>query len=31
MVYQSFEDLDVWKEACRLAVSVHELYRNSKD
>ena len=31
MAYQSFEDLEVWKDACRLAVSVHELFRSSKD
>jgi four helix bundle protein len=31
MAYQSFEDLEVWKGACRLAVSVHELFKNSKD
>jgi four helix bundle protein len=31
MAYQSFEELDVWKGACRLAVSIHELFRDSKD
>ena len=31
MAYQSFEELDVWKGACRLAVSVHELFKDSKD
>ncbi len=31
MAYQSFEELDVWKGACRLAVSVHELFLGSKD
>lgn len=31
MSYKSFEDLDVWKESCRLAVSVHELFRDSRD
>jgi len=28
MAYQSFEDLDIWKRACRLAT---EVYRNLKD
>lgn len=31
MAYQSFEDLEVWKAACRLAVSIHEMFRHSKD
>ncbi|MGB0774755.1 MAG: four helix bundle protein [Akkermansiaceae bacterium] len=31
MAYQSFEELDVWKDACRLAVSIHELFQSSKD
>ena len=31
MAYQSFEELDVWKDACRLAVSIHEIFRASKD
>lgn len=31
MASQSFENLDVWKESCRLAVSVHELFKNSRD
>ena len=31
MPYQSFEELDVWKDACRLAVSIHELFSPSKD
>ncbi len=30
MAYTSFEDLDVWKESCRLSVSVHELFLDSK-
>jgi len=28
MAYQSFEDLDIWKRACRLAT---EVYKNLKD
>jgi len=31
MAYQSFEELDVWKGACRLAVSIHQLFRSSRD
>lgn len=31
MAYQSFEELDVWKDACRLAVSVHGLFRSLMD
>ncbi len=31
MVYRSFEDLDVWKRACQLAVTVYELTRGWKD
>jgi four helix bundle protein len=31
MSYQSFEELDVWKDSCRLAVSVHQLFNSSKD
>lgn len=31
MPYRSFEELDVWKEACRLAVSVHELFKPVRD
>jgi len=30
MAYTSFEDLDVWKESCRLSVTVHELFLDSK-
>lgn len=30
-MYQSFEDLDVWKRACNLAVSVYETLRDCKD
>jgi len=31
MAYCSFEDLEVWKRSCRLAVRVYELLRNCKD
>ena len=31
MAYQSFEDLDVWKRACRLAVEVTRAFSKSKD
>ena len=31
MPYTSFEDLDVWKRACRLATSVYEALRNCRD
>jgi len=31
MSYQSFEKLDVWQEGCRLAVAVHETFKDSKD
>ncbi|MBP90370.1 MAG: four helix bundle protein [Planctomycetaceae bacterium] len=31
MAFQSFEDLDVWKKACQLAVSVYELLRECRD
>ncbi|MHB8974044.1 MAG: four helix bundle protein [Pirellulaceae bacterium] len=31
MAYSSFEDLDVWKRACNLAVSVYESLRESRD
>jgi four helix bundle protein len=31
MAYQSFEDLDVWKRACRLAVEVVRAFSKSKD
>lgn len=31
MSYRSFGDLDVWKESCRLAVSVHGLFKDSRD
>jgi four helix bundle protein len=29
--YRSFEDLDVWKRACRVAVRVYELLRDCRD
>lgn len=31
MPYQSFEDLDVWKDSCRLAVEIHKKFRESRD
>jgi four helix bundle protein len=31
MAYQSFEDLEVWKRACRLAVDVHRALAKCKD
>ena len=31
MAFQSFEDLEVWKRACRLAVQVYEALRDSRD
>ena len=31
MPYQSFEDLDVWKRACRLAVEVVGAFSKSRD
>lgn len=31
MGYSSFEDLDVWKRACRLAVRLYELLRECRD
>ena len=31
MAYQSFEDLEVWKRACRLAVEVAKSFAGSKD
>ena len=31
MAYQSFEDLEVWKRACRLAIEVVRAFSNSKD
>ncbi len=29
-MYQSFEELDVWKRACQLAVSIYEILRDSR-
>jgi hypothetical protein len=31
MGYNSFEELDVWKRACRLAVRTYERLRNCRD
>jgi len=31
MGYQSFEDLEVWKRSCRLAVKLYELLNNCQD
>lgn len=31
MAYQSFEELEVWKRACSLAVEVYQTLRESKD
>jgi len=31
MGYKSFEDLDVWKRSCRLAVRVYEILKESRD
>ncbi len=31
MAYRSFEELEVWKRACKLAVQVYEALRTSKD
>ena len=31
MAYASFEDLEVWKRACRLAVRIYELLRECRD
>lgn len=30
-MYQSFEDLEVWKRSCKLAVRVYELLRGSRE
>jgi len=30
-VYRSFEDLEVWKRSCKLAVHVHEVLRDSRE
>jgi four helix bundle protein len=31
MAYRSFEELDVWKRACRLAVDVHNVFKDCRD
>lgn len=31
MSYQSFENLEVWKRACQLAVDIFELLKNSRE
>ena len=31
MPYQSFEELEVWKRSCKVAVRVYELLRESRD
>jgi four helix bundle protein len=31
MAFSSFEDLEVWKRACNLAVTVYQTLKNSKD
>ena len=31
MGYRSFEDLEVWKRACRLAVRVYDILRDCRD
>jgi four helix bundle protein len=31
MTYKSFEELEVWQRACRLAVRVYEVLKDSKD
>jgi len=31
MAYQSFEDLDVWKQACRLATEIYKHLGNCRD
>ena len=30
-MYQSFEDLEVWKRGCQVAVQVYEMLRESRD
>lgn len=30
MAYRSFEDLDVWKRACRLSVEIFEIFRSCR-
>lgn len=31
MPYQSFEELDVWKRACRQSINIYRLVKNSTD
>jgi hypothetical protein len=31
MAYKSFEDLDVWKRSCQLAVKIYELLKDCRD
>ncbi|PIP40913.1 MAG: four helix bundle protein [Desulfobacterales bacterium CG23_combo_of_CG06-09_8_20_14_all_51_8] len=31
MAYNSFEDLEVWKRACNLAVQTYEIMKNCRD
>ena len=31
MSYKSFEDLEVWKEACRVSIEIYRLLKNCKD
>ena len=31
MPYQSFEELEVWKRACRLSVDIYKVLKDSKD
>jgi len=31
MTYRTFEDLEVWKRSCKLAVRIYELLKHSKD
>lgn len=31
MSYQSFEELEVWKKACRLSVDIYKLLKDTKD
>ncbi len=31
MAYRSFEDLDVWKRGCRIAVRIYEVLKDCRD
>jgi len=31
MAYKSFEDLEVWKKACRIAVRIYEILKNCRE